>query len=210
MRLFLILLGACVAFVYLSRWATPQAKDGSVAGEAKMLDALYTRQTRDMEAMLASGTSADAVDPESGDSLLTIATQMRYREGFELLLRNGADVNCSNDRGYTPLMCAVLGGRDDAMIERLIESGADVNARAANGMTALMIAAMMDYPPLVDRLLRAGARVDVVNYWGKSALDLSPSPECRARLQAAGAARLPVRTADAAGNFAKLSCNLSR
>lgn len=204
MRLFLILSGAVIAFVVLSRWATPPGANESGTGEKKTLDALYTRQLHDLESLLASGVSANAADPESGDPLLVIATQMRYREASDLLLRTGADVNLAGYRGYTPLMCAVIGGRDEQMLERLIAAGADVNAQAANGMTALMIASMMDYERVIDRLLRAGARVDLVNYSGKSAIDLSASSACRARLQAT------AETVTAEADVTNLSCNLSR
>lgn len=203
MRMLLIIIVAGAAFVYLCRWATPTGNGGTTVGETKVLDALYQRQTGDLESLLASDLSPNAADPESGDPLLVIATQMRYREGLELLLRKGADVNCHGSRGYTPLMYAVIGGQDDETLVRLIRAGADVNAQAANGMTALMIASMMDRGPVVERLLRAGARVDLVNVQGKSAIDLSASGACRARLQAA------AETVTAEADVKNLSCNLS-
>jgi ankyrin repeat protein len=202
MRLFLMLFAAAAAFVYLSRWATPAAGSDRAAN-VTLLDALYSGRAADVEAALRAGASANAVDGESGDGPLSIATQTRNREAIDLLLRRGADVNRANAHGYTPLLCAVLGGGDEQIMDRLLAAGADVNARTWNGMTALMMAALMDRPDVMRRLLRAGARTDLVNAAGKSALDLAESQRCRVLLETTMARGSEQELKDS-------SCNLSR
>ncbi len=54
----------------------------------------------------------------------------RSIEVIDFLIDNGADVNLSNDCGFTPvLMCAdnMSGGEGEEIMEELIDSGADIN-----------------------------------------------------------------------------------
>lgn len=64
---------------------------------------------------------------------------MRFlgRQKFvELLLENGANVNFSNESGYTALHWAAYQG-NDRIVDLLIRNGAKINSRNINGWTPL-------------------------------------------------------------------------
>jgi ankyrin repeat protein len=56
-------------------------------------------------------------------------------------------------------------------VEKLLEGGADVNARGRNGLTPLMCAAIHGHLRAMEVLLRRGARKDLKDDHGKTALD---------------------------------------
>lgn len=59
-----------------------------------------------------------------GDTALSLAAQLGWSEGAELLLRQRASVDLANNRGETPLILAVQ-KRDPAMVRLLLSRGAD-------------------------------------------------------------------------------------
>src|SRR3546814_15310584 len=66
-----------------------------------------------------------------------LATQLRFLDGVQLLLANGAQVDKANDRGETPLIRAVQ-LHDLAMVRFLIANGANPDkADTLAGMSAL-------------------------------------------------------------------------
>ena len=77
----------------------------------------------------------------------------------EMLLDRGADANATDRDGRTILM---LAASSDALpidgIRTLLERGADIHAKTAQGETALDFANMRGSTPVVDQLIKAGAR----------------------------------------------------
>ena len=73
--------------------------------------------------LLGKGAKAD-LQNGSGETALTIASQLGWAEGAELLLRRGAAVDLANNRGETPLILAVQ-KRDLAMVRLLLSKGAN-------------------------------------------------------------------------------------
>jgi len=116
-----------------------------------------------------------------------------------LLLRNGADINAVDARGYSPLQIACDTG-DERALHSLLELGADVDyvgfahtntadsqgpetiaefrdargkygdATCASGETALQIAVKNGYLNLTRMLLEKGAKVNLVDNRGDAAL----------------------------------------
>ena len=108
------------------------------------------------------------------------------------LAAGGADTKLSLKSGETPLMAAagmasspqtdrrglsVLdGGRIEAesvvadAVSAAITHGADVNAQSQSGDTALHAAALLGYDRVIELLVHAGARMDVKNARGQTAL----------------------------------------
>ncbi len=73
--------------------------------------------------LLGKGARADVQD-KAGDTALTLAAQLGWAEGAELMLSRGAPVNGQNGRGETPLILAVH-ARDPVMVRLLLGKGAD-------------------------------------------------------------------------------------
>src|SRR5579862_7470387 len=77
----------------------------------------------------------------------------------KMLLDRGADANATDRDGHTILM---LAASSDALpidgVRALLEHGADIHAKAAQGETALDFAKLRGSTPVVDLLVKAGAR----------------------------------------------------
>lgn len=77
----------------------------------------------------------------------------------QTLIASGADVNQTNEYGYSALYLAAQG--DEKMTQLLINSGADVNGHANRlGATPLQVAAQRGDRATVRLLLAAGARIE--------------------------------------------------
>ena len=79
---------------------------------------------------------------------------------IEAAIKNGADVNASNQYGDTALMVAVLNNVNPEVIVILLKNGADINAEDMYGNTALSSAAGSGYTEILSILLRNGADVN--------------------------------------------------
>jgi hypothetical protein len=85
------------------------------------------------------------------------------------LVDAGADVNATDNNGWTVLMVASDDGHID-LVRFLVEAGADVNATDNNGWTALMVASDDGHIDLVRFLVEAGADVNVTDNRGQTPL----------------------------------------
>lgn len=104
------------------------------------------------------------------------------------LLDLGVPVEGGPGEAFSPLESAVHNDRLD-LARLFLERGADVNRVGRTGYTPLMFAASIDFgqTDMLDLLLSAGARVDIRNPAGKTAVDLAKEyqhPKLAARLVA--------------------------
>lgn len=83
----------------------------------------------------------------------------------EECLKKGADVDCFDKCGATPLHCASF-YRCYKVIELLLEKGANIDARCKNGETPVHWACRYDRPEVLQCLLDGGASANVVNKKG--------------------------------------------
>ena len=81
---------------------------------------------------------------------------------MKLLIEHGADVDCTDDLGRTPLHLASEVGRPRA-IQLLLEYGADVNKRMHRGRTPLHLSICSGDVEVVRLLLQHGANVNDEN-----------------------------------------------
>ena len=84
------------------------------------------------------------------------------KEVCDLLIRYGAQINCTDNFGRTPLHKAVV-ARKFGMTKLLLNHGAYVNAQDANKNTPLHIASTVDLQ-LCELLLKRGADPNIKNY----------------------------------------------
>jgi ankyrin repeat protein len=122
---------------------------------------------------------------------------------MRLLLQHGADPNLTTLAGTTPLMAAA--GVNWAVAQTFTESpqalldavtlclelGADVNATNSMGLTALLGAANRGSNDIIELLARRGARIDVKDREGRTALRWAEG----VFLAAVGAERKPTTIA---------------
>ncbi|EED22696.1 ankyrin repeat-containing protein, putative [Talaromyces stipitatus ATCC 10500] len=99
-------------------------------------------------------------------TLLHQAAQGGRGSCIPLLIEHGANVNCIDEMGMTPLHHA----SEDA-IHRLVEHGADVNATSLNGMTPLHCATQNGNLDTIQLLIDHGANVNAKDEIGMTPLN---------------------------------------
>ena len=87
------------------------------------------------------------------------------------LIGEGADVDFVNEGGVSPLIAATRYEALDAVASRLIASGARLDAADVNDNSAITSACFHKRAATALLLVEAGASLDRVTDWGKSALD---------------------------------------
>lgn len=114
--------------------------------------------------------------PFAGNSLtpLHFAAGAGHETTVKLLLENGASVKDLDYRHKTPLFSAACGGHE-GVVEVLLKHGADVNAPNDQGnppLLAVMRDAIGPLDGVVRLLVSGGARLDILNLEGLTALHL--------------------------------------
>ncbi|XP_023315959.1 ankyrin-1-like [Trichogramma pretiosum] len=121
-----------------------------------------------VEKFLQLGQDPNIRVPETGNSPLHLAVYRGYKETFELLLRNGANLNSANMDGSTPLHMICEKKHRFDLLENLFKISNDrhqpvqVDARNNLGRTPLQLAVANLLPHVVDVLLQHGA--DLSNF----------------------------------------------
>ena len=124
--------------------------------------------TKAVELFLNAGFPPDARD-KHGVTLLGLAARSKHIAVAELLLERGAELDLqSEDRGYSPLMDAVLAGSIE-LVELFLAKGADPDLTSKDGQTALIVAVGRGDADSSRRLLDYGADPDISDKLGFSA-----------------------------------------
>jgi ankyrin repeat protein len=111
-------------------------------------------------------------EEEEEQTPLYVAARRGDLETVTSLVEAGADVNVTNNEGYTLLHMAVGNGRWEVM-EFLLANDADVNAQTQTGTTVLHMAVGWGEDSPIALLLSHGADVGVQAQNGKTALHLT-------------------------------------
>ncbi|HEY8586373.1 MAG TPA: ankyrin repeat domain-containing protein [Rhodanobacter sp.] len=142
------------------------------------------------EQLLHGGADANARD-EAGRNALHAAAQfgfehndsLRARRLFDVLLKRGAELNCADKEGKTPLLL-LLGAQlhpgtecdathIGALVPLLLDAGARVDHADQRGVTALHACAMHALLPPARVLLARGADRSAADAFGRTAADVA-------------------------------------
>ena len=130
-----------------------------------------------IEQLIAQGSDIHSRDRPLGHSALHKAAAEGKTAAVKCLLVHGAQVDQTDESGYTPLHNAALHGSEDCAA-LLLANGASVNARTSGSEeegleTPLHLAATYGYPGTVRVLLEAGADPSAVDVNGETALHMA-------------------------------------
>ena len=189
-----------VVTLLLERRADPAIKDadgataldyGVTNGQTEIAKALFAKSAgsnknyKSESELLAAVTNFALLSAASQTNLAQVKTQ----------LDSGADVNCRNASGETPLIVAVeYGYGRNEVASLLIDKGADVNAADINGNTALMIAADRNNDESVELLLAHKAATSPRNKEGRTVLHIAAAGVHRKIVEALFAVRPGIDT----------------
>ncbi|MCC6749279.1 MAG: ankyrin repeat domain-containing protein [Deltaproteobacteria bacterium] len=122
--------------------------------------------------LLEAGANLEAPDAR-GRTPVVVAIEAPRPDATRVLLEAGARGDARDGDGRTPIMSCVRWTGTVPDIERLLAQGGEINAADRRGETALMHAVRHgNYFVLAD-LLRLGARAELTNRKGQTALDLA-------------------------------------
>lgn len=93
-------------------------------------------------------------------------------KGFDLLLKNNANVNAMDRHATTALMNACNSGHIE-LVKKLLECKCDINTQDTLGMSALFHAVNGGQDDVVRVLMEGKARVDLIDKQRRSAFDLA-------------------------------------
>ncbi|GFR77207.1 ankyrin repeat and FYVE domain-containing protein 1 [Elysia marginata] len=128
---------------YTPLWVALQQQAESPTEEEAGTSELVYGQSSLAAQLIRAGASPDAVEPESGNSLLHMAARNSYQAAAIFLAQHGAAVSLSNFKGETPLHVACETGLTD-LVRVLLESGANPNAQTLRPSTSSVAALGMD------------------------------------------------------------------
>jgi len=118
----------------------------------------------------SSPQAATLPSPARRQELLFEAAKLGRADLIPVLVRNGADVNGYEQRGFTPLILAAYNGQAEA-VDALIKAGADACKPDLNqGNTAQMGVAFKGDDAIAERLLKEKCDVNARNKAGQTAL----------------------------------------
>lgn len=87
-------------------------------------------------------------------------------------IEKGADPDCRDPRGFTPLMRAATYG-EVGMLQLLMDAGASLDTVTEYGVTALMKAAIHDRSGAAQELVRCGADTSLRDADGQTAKEIA-------------------------------------
>jgi ankyrin repeat protein len=127
-----------------------------------------------MRRLLAAGADKEAKQTTvtgGGGTALLAAANAGHNAAVRLLIKDGAQIESTNARGFTPLISACSTGRLE-VARMLLEAGSNINAMTSRAFTdtqetdktSLMFAAEGDHASVTSLLLDTGAELEARTY----------------------------------------------
>ena len=94
------------------------------------------------------------------------------------LLDRGADIEATDNYGFTPLYLAAINDHE-AVVTCLLGRGAEINAKNEDGITPLYCAAVNGHEAVVTCLLDRGADTEAIDKDGKTAFEVAKNDQIK-------------------------------
>lgn len=120
--------------------------------------------------LLAQGAELNATTDKSGETSLHLSARYARADAAKRLLDAGADVNCPDNTGRTPLHTAVAADARGVFQILLRNRATNLNSRMKDGTTPLILAARLAIEGMVEDLITADADINAADDYGKTAL----------------------------------------
>jgi|GEM_PF-1747280 len=124
--------------------------------DAQLREAVKAGDTAKASALVDQGADLESRAYAGGATPLGYAADSGDVGMIQLLLKRGAKIEATGDRGRTPLLVAVVGGKSQA-VDALLAAGANPNAVDHDGKPALVLAADQGSAEVARKLLAKGA-----------------------------------------------------
>ena len=139
--------------------AEPETEDDVDDGSASVIQELINQ-----------GAKLNATMDSTGETSLHLAARYARADAAKRLLDAGADVNCQDSTGRTPLHAAIASDAQDVFQILLRNRSTDLNARMNDGTSPLILVARLANEGMVGDLIGADTDVNAADDSGKTAL----------------------------------------
>lgn len=120
--------------------------------------------------LVAQGAELNATMDKTGETSLHLAARYARADAAKRLLDAGAEANCQDNTGRTPLHAAVAADAMGVFQILLRNRATNLNARMHDGTTPLILAARLAIEGMVEDLINADADINAADNAGKTAL----------------------------------------
>lgn len=138
------------------------------------------KQKKEYTSKYGAIESINATSQDDGSTPLILAIKDANLKALKFFIKEGADVNISNNNGSTALMFALQNEKDfkafDA-VQMLVQNGAQINTTNKFGETALLFAVANNHQKSVKLLIKKGADVNLTDVEDRSPLYFSNTKE---------------------------------
>lgn len=120
--------------------------------------------------LVNQGADLNATMDKTGETALHLSARYARADAAKRLLDSGADANCQDSTGRTPLHAAIAADACGVFQILLRNRATNLNSRMHDGTTPLILAARLAIEGMVEALIAADADINAADNSGKTAL----------------------------------------